>query len=748
MTELKWYELAEFDDFLTSSVVDSVHYWATIRKAYPESNLLPAELLTTKETLSLIRNHLVFPTGKEAGLPPNQRLSCLISKFLENPKVRRFLTRYSSASRVTEFARHARRYFLMYQQDCGYEIGTTDRYLSRSGKLEACIVTRRMYEKNEEIKFLSGALAQLNEEEVNLDQNDFSIINISSRSLPCLMLGPTRFVNHDCNGNAKFFNGRNGMTLVATRRILVGEEITVSYATNYFGKKNKDCLCATCEKEGRGAFALQGNELDLNTEQEGSTEEEDSEDIIMIKDYPDSEEEKPNQGYPTPSDDSPEEVYELLLLGSDSEISSIPGFDVTKPSKSAAQTRASRLRPRNKIACASRLTIEQFPIDNSPDTLRMQLGSSKSLNTVEISQRKMFRTLQRLYNTRFFTPQFQRDHPVFDCYNCGCYFEFDKQSFERQNYGLKPLKCAAHGSINDINKLYCPRCLRHYKIYKLAWPLTKYDASLISHLECTRQFLTFWPCSRLPISPVKGPNPYRKYNPETGALEVQEADPLFVSHREHKLRAINMPEVDLGLSALEKLGDIDYILSDIRDLKLALRTGNGVRTGADVPLRLQLIRVPLEPLRDEWVRLWGAYRRVVQPRGRNAQIGVYDDKKKASKKESEKGLRASSVSLDRYLDWSWSDTEDTFTDSKEGDTVLEKMREHFATRASPKFYLPEKEGFYELDKLNRHKRKIEETEPGQRKSSKRNVKSDFDGMKKLDPLKEGLPQGAEVFLLD
>lgn len=101
----------------------------------------------------------------------------------------------------------------------------------KGGTEEACIVSRRELDHGDELM---------------LDQDDFSVIKISSGKFPCLMLGPSRFLNHDCRGNARFASGGKGMKIYATKKILAGEEIAVAYSPNYFDKGNKNSLCATC----------------------------------------------------------------------------------------------------------------------------------------------------------------------------------------------------------------------------------------------------------------------------------------------------------------------------------------------------------------------------------------------------------------------------------------------------------------------------------------------------------------------
>lgn len=713
---LTWFELAEFDDFLTASVVDPIYYWATIRKAYHQTNFKADKTLSTKEALALIRNHLVFPTGEEATLATAKRLNFLMEDFMKMGKVRNFLRRYPEESKIREFNRHAKRYFQLFQKDCGFDVCTTDRYLSKSGNLEACVIAKRVYEPNEEIKYLFGCLAQLDEEEINnFDQNDFSIINISSKNTPCLMLGPTRFVNHDCNGNAKFWSNKSGMTIVSVRRILVGEEITVTYAANYFGKKNKDCLCATCERDGLGGFApKQDNAEQPQIVEDGSADENDKK---VIEDVLSDEENKEDQKnrFSTPESDMADgTMYELVSSGSDSEgellsddesdieciddptgvsdllqvpissstadsdgqkegsrtgdlgsstksnggnFSSIVnrGGDTSKEKSSAPPESATydagekskgkkgsvyggRLRPRNKVNKKKKVlqTIDLFRIDDSPDSFKTNLQTSKdsyASNFSEFSQRKIFKTFQRLYNKRYYDAKFQLEHDIYDCQNCGCYFEYDPSTFEAMNYEIHPSMHAANGDANksSINNLYCPKCLRHFKIFKLAWPLTKVDLTISNRMESIRQFLTFWPAKRKPVDLIPELNKHRKLDGD-GNLEVEdkvkvdELDPPLsngdknagkVSYRYYKGKLVEISgENNVKDPERLKLGSVTSVLSDIKDLKLTLKTNSpnsGTNLKSDIPLKVHRLRESyIKKLNEEWIVLFQAYEAFVK----------------------------------------------------------------------------------------------------------------------------------------
>lgn len=178
-------------------------------------------------------------------------------KLLALSGLKKYMDKLSNHREMEWFRRHLRKYIQIYLPDCPFEVTTTNRYTITNH--EAAVCARRFIKKGQEIKYLSGTLVAMTREEekdLDLSRKDFSIVMSSRRKTPSLFLGPARFANHDCGANGRLMTrGPEGMQVVATRDIFIGEEITVSYGDDYFGIDNCECLCSTCEQAVRNGWA-------------------------------------------------------------------------------------------------------------------------------------------------------------------------------------------------------------------------------------------------------------------------------------------------------------------------------------------------------------------------------------------------------------------------------------------------------------------------------------------------------------
>ncbi len=178
--------------------------------------------------------------------------------LLKLPGLRKFYDNLKTDREKEDFRRHMRKYIKIWLPDCPFEVSTTNRYTIVTQ--EAAATAKRLIKKGDPVKYLCGNLVSMTPEEekdLDLTRRDFSIVMSSRKKTPSLFLGPARFANHDCNANARLVTrGSEGMQVVAVRDIQVGEEITVTYGDDYFGEGNCECLCLTCEQEGRNGWPV------------------------------------------------------------------------------------------------------------------------------------------------------------------------------------------------------------------------------------------------------------------------------------------------------------------------------------------------------------------------------------------------------------------------------------------------------------------------------------------------------------
>ncbi|WYZ41067.1 hypothetical protein EsH8_IV_001408 [Colletotrichum jinshuiense] len=238
-------QLASYDDFLTDSLVDHAFYWTTIPKN--RNSYHPSRGVREEEITQIIQNDIAV----------NKDLETAERKLLATDGFRKFFGALKTDKAKDDFKRHMRRYTQVYLPDCPFEVNSTNRYTIVSH--EAAITARRFIGRNENVKYLAGTQVNISpeeEREMTARKKDFSII-ISARSkCASLFMGPARFANHDCGANAKLMTtGSAGIEIIATRNIDVGEEITVTYAENYFGEDNCECLCRTCEDRCANGWA-------------------------------------------------------------------------------------------------------------------------------------------------------------------------------------------------------------------------------------------------------------------------------------------------------------------------------------------------------------------------------------------------------------------------------------------------------------------------------------------------------------
>ncbi|KAH6913958.1 hypothetical protein BKA70DRAFT_1095326 [Coprinopsis sp. MPI-PUGE-AT-0042] len=259
------HDLSHDDDFLSHLLVEKLgtgQVPLVVHKMDPTTRFPKTD---ADELMHLVRR-LVIARGTI-----QQAVKQAVDDLLLFASVRYYLKSYTQ-KQINAFATHASRYFELYHPSGCIEIAHTSRYSTHTGKSELCVLATRPLVPGAVITELKGSMANLTEEEdkelkragiVNSEiRRDFSVIHSKSMKKNHLFLGPARFVNHDCDNNCELFREGRYITFRVLRPIAVGEEITAHYGDGYFGKRNRHCLCETCEKNGRGGYSVEPDEED------------------------------------------------------------------------------------------------------------------------------------------------------------------------------------------------------------------------------------------------------------------------------------------------------------------------------------------------------------------------------------------------------------------------------------------------------------------------------------------------------
>ncbi|OQE20591.1 hypothetical protein PENSTE_c013G06948 [Penicillium steckii] len=252
-------KLASYDDVATDALVDHAYFWTTIRKN--RNKYTSARGIHDDDVGRILLHDVVVAKD----IPGAER------KLLELPGLRKYIGNLPSPREKEWFRRHLRKYIQMYHPDSPFEVTTTNRYIITQH--EAALCARKPIKAGQEIKYLSGTLVSMTQEEetdLGLTRKDFSVVMSSRRKTASFFLGPARFANHDCDANGRLVTrGTEGMAIMTTRHIHEGEEITVSYGEDYFGIDNCECLCQTCERMVRNGWAP--NNIDSDATSKEST---------------------------------------------------------------------------------------------------------------------------------------------------------------------------------------------------------------------------------------------------------------------------------------------------------------------------------------------------------------------------------------------------------------------------------------------------------------------------------------------
>lgn len=362
-------------------------------------------------------------------------------------------------------------YLSIYLPECKFEIDATDRYSFKpkhqqpdstcdkeTPHLEGCVVARQLIEKGQPIPHLNGWLAELEDDsdECFPNETDFSIINTGNESN--LLLGPARFVNHDCNPNCAFSRKGKQISIRSIKEIHIGQELTVAYAKNYFGSNNKECRCVTCEIGQVNGFAPEATDTDSTTTQQMKTLQK-VYNLVLSTDSCDA----------TASELSSRDSS-LAAEASSPPTSTEPEIDLAatcrSPGKRSLLKRRYRLRGMMELPPNNKLFDFAFDGDDSLHTLAKkewklerrsmpheERDSYGFLDFIfkKLSKLHMYKEMQRFYLS---SPIEADPDLTLDCVNCF-------SPFYAPDDDVAPRRLPTR---------LCPRCNRHAVVYNAYWP--------------------------------------------------------------------------------------------------------------------------------------------------------------------------------------------------------------------------------------------------------------------------------------
>ncbi|KAI6121445.1 hypothetical protein F5141DRAFT_1211125 [Pisolithus sp. B1] len=252
-------DLSKDDDFLSHLLVEKLGTGGVplyVHKMDPSRRLPKVD---AGDLMGIVRRMVESKSG------PQIAVRQAVDGLLALSPVRYYLRPYTQ-KQINAFATHASRYFELYNPNGSIEIAHTSRYSHMTGKSELCILATRPLTPG-------VVIAELKDLRTSDIRRDFSVIHSRQMKKNHLFLGPARFVNHDCENNCELFREGKYITFRVVRPVAVGEEITAHYGDGYFGKRNRYCLCETCEKNGRGGYTPENNNGGSNSEVGGSEDD-------------------------------------------------------------------------------------------------------------------------------------------------------------------------------------------------------------------------------------------------------------------------------------------------------------------------------------------------------------------------------------------------------------------------------------------------------------------------------------------
>lgn len=247
---------AGYDDLLTDLLLDRLSALISHKRPRWNDIIIARQLNTQKITVKYV---------PIKGIPTEEILKSISSEVSVAENLNAFLdlvtkrpeeVRFDTVHEMKWFAEQFARYRGLYQPNCFFQLATKEGY--GTGRPETAVFALRPIKKNTCIRYLEGVCVPVERAETRILEatgKDFSMIKRGRNGIRSLLMGPARFVNHDCNPNAILEHyGRRGVCITTLKSIKKGEEITVYYRPDYFGYQNQNCRCTSCKLVRRNGW--------------------------------------------------------------------------------------------------------------------------------------------------------------------------------------------------------------------------------------------------------------------------------------------------------------------------------------------------------------------------------------------------------------------------------------------------------------------------------------------------------------
>ncbi|TIA92371.1 hypothetical protein E3P99_00641 [Wallemia hederae] len=243
--------LSECDSIISNILIDAVWGFTVVKTAQPKLDVAPL-----KDFVIDVIAQYNYNTHK------------LNEQLLSMQLIRDYLRRKRIVYKDL-FKQHLHVYSLLFHPSTPVVVKFNSRLSNLTQKEEYCLIATRTIPKNTPIKNCLATLTRITakqDQDLTDMNNDWSVLCSLSTGTR-IFLGPARFANHDCDYNCQLERNKDHINLVTRREIRKGDEVLLNYGPHYFGDKNENCFCQTCEDRGDGAFQHlnKANENQLRT---------------------------------------------------------------------------------------------------------------------------------------------------------------------------------------------------------------------------------------------------------------------------------------------------------------------------------------------------------------------------------------------------------------------------------------------------------------------------------------------------